>query len=125
MDDIPGAEHKAVLPPFDPAQDQSHGPPPVTAEAVPASHSPVVGMLLTATPLALPHAPLISRFAEHDAVVPAFEPAQVQPHGPLPATAEAVPALHRLVIGALVRSAPFEAPHTPFTAVTPDGASVA
>jgi hypothetical protein len=50
------AEHCAVL--LLPAQDQRHGPLPDTAEAVPVLQSPVVGALLTATPLAVPQEPV-------------------------------------------------------------------
>ena len=53
--------------------------------------------------------------AEHCAAVPPLEPAQLHDHGPLPLTAEAVPALQRLAVGALVRLAPFEEPHAPLT----------
>jgi hypothetical protein len=50
-----GAEQLAVVPPLLPAQDQFHGPLPVTAEAAPALQRFVAGALLTATPLAEPH----------------------------------------------------------------------
>ena len=110
-----GAEHDAVLPPLLPAQLQFHGPLPVTVDAVPAVQRLPVGAVLAATPFALPHAPLTLCRAEQLAVVPPPEPAQVQVHGPEPLTLEGVPALHRFAVGALVRSAPFEEPHTPFT----------
>src|SRR5271169_806754 len=54
--------------------------------------------------------------ASHEAVVPPAEPAHVHAHGPLPPTVDAVPALQRLLVGALLRSAPFEEPHAPLTA---------
>ena len=68
-------------------------------------------------PLALDPLPLEAawRDAEHEAVVPPLLPAQFQRHGPLPVIVDAVPALQRLVVGALVRVAPFEEPHVPFT----------
>ena len=119
-----GAEHNAVLPRLLPAHVQFHGPEPVTAEGRPVVQRPLDGVLLTATPLAKPQEPLIRTGAWHCAVVPPLLPLQDQVHGPLPVTAEAAPALQRLVVGALVRSAPFEDPQTPFTAVTP-GVSVA
>jgi hypothetical protein len=59
---IPGvcvdrAAHDAVMPLLLSAQDQCHGPLPVTAEAVPWLQSPVLGVVLSATPLAGPHKP--------------------------------------------------------------------
>jgi hypothetical protein len=51
----------------------------------------------------------------HDAVVPPLLPAQLHDHGPLPLTVDAVPAVQRLAVGALVRLPPFEEPHAPFT----------
>jgi hypothetical protein len=42
-------------------------------------------------------------------------PAQFQFHGPMPATAEAVPVVHRLVVGLLLRLSPFDDPHAPLT----------
>ena len=98
------AEHCAVAPPFDPAQLQLHGPVPVTADAVPALHRlPPDGAVFVVAPFAAPHTPLTGAgvsFAEHCAAVPPFDPAQVQSHGPLPLTLDAVPVLHRLVVGA-------------------------
>ena len=47
--------HDAGVPPLLPAQDQDHGPVPVIDEAKPTEHSPVVGAVLAATPLAGPH----------------------------------------------------------------------
>ena len=58
-DDRRGAEHDAVVPPLLPLQDQFHGPVPVTDEAKPTEQSPMVGAVLTATPLAGPHWPFI------------------------------------------------------------------
>ena len=40
---------------------------------------------------------------------------QFHAHGPEPLTAEAVPAVQRPVVGALVKLAPLDAPHAPFT----------
>ena len=51
--------------------------------------------------------------ALHDAVVPPLLPAQLHAHGPLPLTLDAMPALQRFAVGALVRLAPFEEPHAP------------
>ena len=46
---------------------------------------------------------LVWMVAEQLAVEPPFAPAQVQVHGPVPPTVLAVPAVHRLVVGAAVR----------------------
>ena len=57
----------------------------------------------------------LCRFAEQVAVEPPFAPVQFQVHGlPVPVTALAVPAVHRLVVGADVNVPPFAVPHTPF-----------
>ena len=55
------------------------------------------------------------RLAEQVAVVPPFVPAQLQFHGPEPVTALAVPAVQRLVLGAVVKVPPWDAPQTPST----------
>jgi hypothetical protein len=52
--------------------------------------------------------------AEHDAVVPGLATAHDHAHGPEPETAEAVPVLHRLLVGAAATAVPFAAPHAPF-----------
>jgi hypothetical protein len=109
---------------LEPSQPHVHGPLPETDVAVPALHKLLAGATLVVSPFAAPHAPLTSRLAEHEALVPPFDPAQVQFHGPFPVTAEAVPALHRLVVGVLVKSPPFEEPHA-LSTVTFDGVSVA
>jgi len=123
-EEVKESEHTAAEPPLLPAQLQLHGPLPATVEALPALQRLAVGAVLATTPFALPHAPLISSRAEQLAVVPPPEPAQLHDHGPLPVTVDPVPALQRLVVGALVRSAPFEEPHVPLTAVA-GSASVA
>ena len=101
-----GAEHDALPPPLLPAQLQFHGPLPLIAEAEPLVQSPLVGAVLTATPFAGPHAPFTGggdARAEQIAVLPPLLPAQVQFHGPEPVTLDAVPALHKFAVGALVR----------------------
>jgi hypothetical protein len=113
------SEHETVAPPWLPAQVHDHGPAPVTVDAVPALQRFAVGALLTVPPFALPQAPAVSSRAEQPAVVPPPEPAQVQVQGPLPLTLDAVPALQRFAVGLLVRSAAFEEPHAPLTAVVP------
>ena len=113
-----GAEQVAVEPPLDPAQLQLHGPLPLTPEAEPVVHSPLVGAVLVMTPFAGPHWPLTgaeASSARQVAVVPPLLPAQLHDHGPLPLTGEAAPAVQRLAVGALVRLAPFEVPQAPFT----------
>jgi hypothetical protein len=111
-----GAQHNPVAPPLLPVQLQVHGPLPLTADAWPALQRLALGAVLTATPFALPHVPTILSRAEQLAVVPPFEPAHVQFHGPEPPPVEAVPAVQRLLVGALVRSAPFDEPHAPLMA---------
>lgn len=53
--------------------------------------------------------------AMHCAVVPPLLPLQLQSHGPLPLTEEAMPALHRPVVGLLLKLSPFADPHVPLT----------
>jgi hypothetical protein len=142
-----GAEHDAAVPPFDPGQVHIHGPVPLTtgvvlllclflvlilptrsllallvSALVDVPHRFDVGFEETATPFAEPHAPLTPLVValdcvEHDASVPPFDPAQVQVHGALLLTVEAVPVLHRLEIGAEETLVPFTNPHAPLTAV--------
>ena len=50
-------------------------------------------------------------FAEQFTVEPPFVPAQVHVHGPEPATALAVPALQRSVVGAELKLPPWAGPH--------------
>jgi len=117
------AEQLAVVPPLLPAQDQFHGPLPVTVETVPVVQSPVVGLVLTALPLAVPHEPFTAATeAEQLAVVPPLLPAQDQFHGPLPVTPEAVPTLQSPVVGALLTAVPLAVPHEPFIAEEATGA---
>lgn len=51
---------------------------------------------------------------EHEALAPPFEPVQLHVKGPVPVTLEAVPALQRLLAGALAAVTPFAEPHAPF-----------
>jgi hypothetical protein len=107
-----------VAPPFDPAQLQLHGPLPETEDAVPALHRLAAGAAVRSAPFEEPHAPLTaggSAFAEHCAVVPPFDPAQLHVHGPLPLRCETVPALHRLVAGIAFAVVPLALPHAPLT----------
>ncbi len=57
--------------------------------------------------------------AEQLAVVPPFEPPQLQVHGPEPATDDDVPVEQRLVEGAADTVVPFADPHAPLTATAP------
>jgi len=105
------------VPPFALPQDQLQGPLPETAEAVPALQSSVVGAVLVKAPFIEPHWPLAKvAGAEQLAVVPSPAPAQVQSHGPVPVSVEAVPALHRLALGAIPAATPLAEPHAPLTA---------
>ena len=102
----------------------AHGPLPLTVDAVPAVQRFAVGAVLTVAPFEVPHAPFMgcaatAFVAEQVAVVPPPLPAQVHDHGPLPLTVDAVPALQRFAVGALVRLAPFEEPHAPLTLEVP------
>jgi hypothetical protein len=108
-----------------PIQLQYHGPVPLGDEGVPVAHSPVVGADVRAAQFELPHWPLTgggANKAVHWAAMPPLLPAQLHVHGPLPLTAEAVPVLHRLVVGADARVMPLDEPQTPFTG---DGLSCA
>ena len=130
------AEHEAVAPPLRPAHDQVHGPVPDTVEDVPVLQRLVVGFDATVVPFAVPQMPFTGAgacgvsWAEQLAFVPPLEPAHDQLHGPVPLTVDAVPVLRKLV-GVVESVAPFEEPHTPFTAtgggddVEPEVVSVA
>jgi hypothetical protein len=89
------AEQFALEPPFNPTQTQVHGPFPVTAEALPALQRFDVGSVKKFSLFAEPQAPFISSLAEQFAVVPPFDPMQVQSHCPLLEAAEGVPELQR------------------------------
>jgi len=104
---------EAAKPPLLPAQVQVHGPVPATCEAVPEIQRPVVGALNASTPLARPQKPLTVNSSLQEASEPPLLPEQVQFHGPVPATCEGIPALHRLVVGALKASAPLDGPQAP------------
>lgn len=67
-----------------------------------------------------PDPPLPSKVAAYDAIcaeqeawLPEFTPEQVQFHGPVPVTAEAVHTEQRFADGVEARVAPFELPQTP------------
>ena len=54
-------------------------------------------------------------------VVPPLLPVHCQVHGPVPVTAEAVPAVQRPALGATLAVVPFAGPHAPFSGVVPAG----
>ena len=56
-----------------------------------------------------------ARFAEQEAVLPPLLPIQLQDHGPLPVTEDAVPELQRPVAGTVEKLPPLAEPHCPFT----------
>ena len=58
---------------------------------------------------------MVWMFAEQLAVEPPPDPAQVQVQGPVPPTVLAVPAVHRLVVGAEAKVPPLDEPQTPMT----------
>jgi hypothetical protein len=115
------ASQEAAAPPDE--QVHIQGPLPVVAEAVPTLQRPLVGAELVVEPLARPHCP-VATGAKQEAVEPPDPPAHVQFHGPVPPTAEAVPALHRLALGGLVTGTPIAEPQTPVTVGLPVGCSV-
>jgi hypothetical protein len=122
-EDAKGARQLAVCAPGPlPVQLHDHGPLPDTLEAVPDEHRLPEGAEVTARPLALPHEPLLTSWAEHSAVEPPLAPAQFHDHGPLPETLEALPAEHRLLEGAEVTSVPLALPQAPLTAALLTGA---
>jgi hypothetical protein len=81
---VDAAAHDAMVPLLLPAQDQYHGPLPVTGEAVPRLQSPVLGAIPSAKPLAGPHEPFTAEAgAEQLAVVPPLLSVQDWFFGPL------------------------------------------
>ena len=69
----------AVVPPFDPAQDQVQGPDPPTALAVPVEQRLVVGAVETVVLLDEPQVPLIKIKAGVDAATVTFTTADTVP----------------------------------------------
>ena len=88
------------VPPLIPLQFHAHGPEPVTGVTVPAVHKFDDGVDVTPTPLADPHEPSVALFALQFAVVPPLTPAHVHVNGPVPATADGEPTLHKFDDGA-------------------------
>ncbi len=114
-----------MVPVFKPEQVQSHGPLPVTAEFVPLAQRFVDGAVVKLFPFAVPQAPFTLSVAEHGAAVPSFKPAQLQSHGPVPVTVEAVPLAQRFDAGALVKLFVFDEPQTPSTSSLAEQRAVA
>jgi hypothetical protein len=65
----------------------------------------------------VPVLPVEASVSEQVAVLPPLLPVQLHDHGPLPLTAEAVPAVQRFAVGLALTVAPFEEPQAPLTAV--------
>jgi hypothetical protein len=115
-------------PPLVPSQTQVHGPLPLTfAGGTPVLHKFVVGALLTATALALPHVPLTARGctgAEQLILPPPLLPMQVQFHNVVPVSVtpagDTPPEPHKFVAGALNDSTPLALPQVPLTGVATD-----
>ena len=55
----------------------------------------------------------VLRLAVQLAVTPVLMPVQLQLKGPVPVTAEALPALHRLLVGAEANEPPLDGPQAP------------
>jgi hypothetical protein len=97
-------------------QDQLNGL--VTVEGVPKEQRLTLGVVAVANPLAEPQYPFTGVFgfgAEQLTVVPSPEPTQVQVHGPVPETEDAVPVRQRFALGTDTIVTPLAAPQTPFT----------
>ena len=112
------AAQYAMVPPLLPTQFHIHGPAPAIVEAMPIAQRPVVGALLSEAPLDAPQAPLTAagfKEAEQLALAPPLLPAQLHDHGALPLIDDAVPVLHKLVVGALVMLVPLDVPQLPLT----------
>jgi hypothetical protein len=115
-----GALHEALAPPQTPVQDQDQGPVPLTADAVPALQSPVVGLVSNIPPFEVPHeaATAAVLLELQDAFVPPPAPLQVHVQGPVPLTAVAVPVLQNPVVGAVQAEPPLAEPQEPLTTGT-------
>jgi hypothetical protein len=113
------AAQDALEPLLIPWHTHDHGPAPLMTEAVPALQRLVVGALASVPPFDVPHTPFVAFNAVQLVLVPPFKPAQLHVHGPVPATDDVVPEAHKLMVGALVKSAPFDVPHPPLTAEAP------
>ena len=75
----------------------------------------VLGLMVPPAPVTEPLTFQVLMGAEQVAFVPPFVPAQFQVQGPEPLTALALPAVQRLVVGALVAGVLLAEPHAPST----------
>ncbi len=93
------------------------GPVPLTVVAVPTEQRAVdVGLVVALLPAAVPQTPTTCKVVQ-EAADPPLVPEQLQVHGLLPLTVEAVPTEQRPVVGIVVALALFAVPQTPLTAV--------
>ena len=107
-----GAEHEALVPPFDPPQLQLHGPVPMAADVVPDEQRLAVGALRVATPLADPHLPVIAGDPLRQmTTLPLETHSQSHTFVPTGAGMLGVPGLQRPVVGALLNWVPLAEPH--------------
>src|ERR1700722_15460092 len=74
---------------------------------------PAVAVLLESCKLIAAAGPEVATEALQLAATPPFCPEQLHFHGPVPLTADAVPAEQRFVVGALLSIAPADDPHMP------------
>ena len=106
-------------PVFSPLHVHDHGPVPETALAVPVVHNvPEVGAMPKVFPCDDPHVPFTgAEKAEAQlAFDPPFDPLHTHDHGPVPATALALPVVHNVpAAGAVAKVFPCDHPHEPFT----------
>jgi hypothetical protein len=117
------AEQLAFVPPPEPAQDQFHGPAPLTDEAEPIEQRLMAGAELAVAPLADPHTPFTIDWiitpsgAEQLALVPPLTAAQLHFQArlflPPPETAEALPAEQRPEAGLAGTCVLLAAPQAP------------
>jgi hypothetical protein len=117
--DESGAVHCAAVPPLFAEQRHVQLPvaaPPLTREALPVAHKLLLGLLVVATPFAVPQAPLTAcSGAVHETELPLSLPAQRHDHVPfrtLFRTRVAVPDVQRSpAAGCVAVSTPAAAPH--------------
>ena len=97
---------------LEPLTNQKYGKPLGTEETAQYTLSPsVIVLALLLAPLAVSWQVVAVGCAEHCTGVVPVVPVQLQFHGPEPVTEEAVPALHKLLLGAEENVPPFELPH--------------
>ena len=85
----------------------------------------MVGAEASVIPLDVPQTPFTGggkSCPAQEAVVPPFDPAQLQVQGPVPLTEVASPAEQRFMAGAVETVVPLALPHEPLTGVTVVGA---